>query len=70
MQVTLPWADNVTVRLKQEPGGLNASRLGVGACLWEGELFLAAYLGALPLCCCRPPVDHPLALLGLCACVE
>ncbi|KAG1670766.1 hypothetical protein FOA52_013993 [Chlamydomonas sp. UWO 241] len=49
MQVTLPWADNVTVRLKQEPGGLNASRLGVGACLWEGELFLAAYLASLPL---------------------
>jgi hypothetical protein len=45
MQVTMPWAHDVTVRLKQEPHALTAARLGVGACLWEGELFLAAYLG-------------------------
>jgi hypothetical protein len=45
LQGTLPWANNVMIRLKQEPHALNATRMGVGACLWEGELFLAAYLG-------------------------
>ncbi|GAX73872.1 hypothetical protein CEUSTIGMA_g1322.t1 [Chlamydomonas eustigma] len=49
LQVTLPWANNVMIRLKQEPHALNASRMGVGACLWEGELFLAAYLATLPV---------------------
>jgi hypothetical protein len=28
-----------------QPHAIPASRMGVGACLWEGELFLAAYLG-------------------------
>ncbi len=54
LQVTLPWADNVSVKLKQEPHALNATRIGVGACLWEGELFLTAYLGA-----CPAPRHHP-----------
>ena len=49
LQVTLPWANDVTLRLKQEPHALNATRMGVGACLWEGELLLAAYLATLPL---------------------
>jgi len=49
LEVTLPWANNVTIRLKQEPHALNATRMGVGACLWEGEIFLAAYLSSLPL---------------------
>ncbi|EFJ45363.1 hypothetical protein VOLCADRAFT_94143 [Volvox carteri f. nagariensis] len=30
------------------PKAINATRMGVGACVWEGELFLAAYLGGLP----------------------
>ena len=36
----------VSISIKQQPGELNATRVGVGACLWEGELLLAAYLGA------------------------
>jgi predicted nicotinamide N-methyase len=45
LQVTLA---NVTVKLEQQPHALNATRMGVGACVWEGELFLAAYLAHLP----------------------
>eukprot|EP00798_Chlamydomonas_sp_ICE-L_P020002 gene20002-26715_t len=37
-----------TVRLKQNPHALTAARMGVGACVWEGELLLAAYLASLP----------------------
>lgn len=29
-----------------QPKAINATRIGVGACVWEGELFLATYLGA------------------------
>lgn len=32
-----------------QPKAINATRMGVGACLWEGELLLAAYLASLPL---------------------
>lgn len=46
-EVTVCIAD-VSVRIKQLPNALNASRLGVGACLWEGELLLANYLGHQP----------------------
>lgn len=28
-----------------QPHAITAKRMGVGACLWEGELLLAAYLG-------------------------
>ena len=35
--------------LKQQPHALTAARMGVGACLWEGELLLAAYLSSQPL---------------------
>lgn len=28
-----------------QPHAISAKRMGVGACLWEGELLLAAYLG-------------------------
>jgi hypothetical protein len=31
-----------------QPHAITAKRMGVGACLWEGELLLAAYLG---VCC-------------------
>lgn len=31
-----------------QPKALNATRMGVGACVWEGELLLAAYLAGLP----------------------
>jgi hypothetical protein len=31
-----------------QPRDIPASRMGVGACLWEGELLLAAYLGGPP----------------------
>jgi hypothetical protein len=31
--------------LHSQPRDIPASRMGVGACLWEGELLLAAYLG-------------------------
>lgn len=50
MQVEFPWAEGVgPVRLKQQPHALTAARMGVGACLWEGELLLAAYLSSQPL---------------------
>jgi hypothetical protein len=32
-----------------QPTAITAKRMGVGACLWEGELLLAAYLSELPL---------------------
>lgn len=35
----------LTVAVKQRPRDIPASRMGVGACLWEGELLMAAYLG-------------------------
>ena len=48
-QVEFPWAEDVgPLRLQQEPHALGAARMGVGACLWEGELLLAAYLASLP----------------------
>jgi predicted nicotinamide N-methyase len=31
-----------------QPKALNASRMGVGACVWEGEMLLAAYLASMP----------------------
>ncbi|KAG2498939.1 hypothetical protein HYH03_003129 [Edaphochlamys debaryana] len=39
----------VSVTIKQQPKAINATRMGVGACVWEGELFLAAYLASLPI---------------------
>ncbi|KAJ9518920.1 hypothetical protein QJQ45_026231 [Haematococcus lacustris] len=38
----------VTVKLKQQPHALTARRMGVGACVWEGEMLLAAWLAAQP----------------------
>lgn len=32
----------------QQPNSLTARRLGVGACLWDGAILLAAYLAAQP----------------------
>lgn len=31
-----------------QPHALGAARIGVGACVWEGEMLLAAYLASLP----------------------
>ena len=45
LQVTLA---HITVKLEQQPHALNATRMGVGACVWEGELFLAAFLAHQP----------------------
>jgi hypothetical protein len=33
---------------QKQPRDIPAARMGVGACLWEGELLLAAYLAAQP----------------------
>jgi hypothetical protein len=38
----------VFVDLCVQPNALNANRIGVGACVWEGELLLCAYLASLP----------------------
>lgn len=35
-------------RMWRQPKALVASRMGVGACVWEGEMLLAAYLASLP----------------------
>lgn len=45
LQITL---SDQLIKLEQQPHALNATRVGVGACVWEGELFLAAYLAHLP----------------------
>lgn len=42
-----------TLHLRQrscwaQPRALTAARLGVGACIWDGALVLAAYLAAQP----------------------
>lgn len=34
--------------LQAQPSGLTAKKVGVGACLWDGALVLAAYLRTLP----------------------
>ena len=34
--------------LPAQPRALTAARLGVGACIWDGALVLAAYLAAKP----------------------
>lgn len=47
-QLSITFGDK-TVALQQRPQALNATRIGVGACLWEGELLLAAYLAEQPL---------------------
>ncbi|GFR43932.1 hypothetical protein Agub_g5070 [Astrephomene gubernaculifera] len=48
-ELTLTLSDGNSVTIKQQPKAINATRIGVGACVWEGELFLAAYLASLPL---------------------
>lgn len=45
-EVTIEFPE-VAVCLKQQPNAISATRMGVGACMWEGELVLAAYLGEL-----------------------
>lgn len=39
---------DLEVTIRQQPKAINATRIGVGACVWEGELFLATYLASLP----------------------
>eukprot|EP00878_Enallax_costatus_P045544 GHUV01054954.1.p1 GENE.GHUV01054954.1~~GHUV01054954.1.p1 ORF type:complete len:230 (+),score=59.48 GHUV01054954.1:259-948(+) len=38
--------DDVQVTVNQKPHAVTAKKLGVGACAWEGEMLLAAYLVA------------------------
>ncbi|MEW5306214.1 MAG: hypothetical protein WDW36_008696 [Sanguina aurantia] len=40
--------NEIKVSLHQKPHALNYDKIGVGACVWEGELLLAAYLCSLP----------------------
>ncbi|GIL98561.1 hypothetical protein Vretimale_3918 [Volvox reticuliferus] len=47
-ELTLVVNDEKSVTITQQPKAINATRMGVGACVWEGELFLAAYLVSLP----------------------
>ncbi|KAI8470255.1 MAG: putative methyltransferase-domain-containing protein [Monoraphidium minutum] len=46
--ITVEVDEGLAVAVKQKPRDIPASRMGVGACLWEGELLLAAYLAAQP----------------------
>lgn len=48
--ITVEVDAGLSVAVKQRPRDIPASRMGVGACLWEGELLLAAYLGAFSAC--------------------
>jgi predicted nicotinamide N-methyase len=41
-------APDVSVRVRQKPRAIPASRMGVGAVFWEGELALSAFLAAEP----------------------
>lgn len=45
VQVTL---DHLSFSIIQRPTSLTAQKMGVGACLWDGALFLAAYMLSLP----------------------
>ncbi|GBF87904.1 N-lysine methyltransferase-like protein [Raphidocelis subcapitata] len=47
-EISVELDDGTRVAVKQKPRDIPASRMGVGACLWEGELLLAAYLAAQP----------------------
>ncbi|GLC37860.1 hypothetical protein PLESTB_001483900 [Pleodorina starrii] len=48
-ELTLTVGEDKSVTIRQQPKAINATRMGVGACVWEGELFLAAYLASLPI---------------------
>ncbi|KAG2439293.1 hypothetical protein HXX76_004652 [Chlamydomonas incerta] len=47
-ELTLEFDEGKAVTIQQEPKKINATRIGVGAVCWEGELFLATYLASLP----------------------
>ncbi|KAK9844006.1 hypothetical protein WJX81_001714 [Elliptochloris bilobata] len=47
-RVILELAPGATITLQQQPRALTAARLGVGACIWDGALVMAAYLAAQP----------------------
>eukprot|EP00741_Cyanophora_paradoxa_P008551 tig00001339_g8276.t1 len=42
--ITIMMPDGVEVVLRQRPNEQGAKKIGVGACVWEGEVLLAAFL--------------------------